>query len=80
MFYAKVWTTIIPPNEAIIRLKIRNNLDEQQARARLASQPTNRQAVDLANVVLCTLWPKEYTREQVDRAWQLLQERLPSWS
>lgn len=69
---------MVPPEEAVLRLKQRNNLDEQQARARIASQPTNQEAVRASNVILCTLWPREYTRQQVNRAWALLQERLVS--
>lgn len=76
----EVWTCIVPPDEAVRRLQERNGLSEQDARARLASQPANTDHVARANVVLCTVWSYEYTQQTVERAWQLLLQRhqLPS--
>ncbi|KAJ3644954.1 hypothetical protein Zmor_022650 [Zophobas morio] len=72
----EVWTTIIPREEAIKRLIARNNFSEEQAVARIESQLSNRKYVEAANVVFCTLWEVEFTKMQVKRAWELLQERL----
>uniref|UniRef100_A0A1B6MQ73 Bifunctional coenzyme A synthase n=1 Tax=Graphocephala atropunctata TaxID=36148 RepID=A0A1B6MQ73_9HEMI len=72
----EVWATIVPPTEAIKRLMERNGLSEEEAKARLESQPTNTEYVERANVVFCSLWQKEFTQKQVDRAWTNLKERL----
>lgn len=71
-----MWVTLVPPEEAIVRMKSRNGLSEEQAKARIAAQPSNSKYVQSANVVLCTIWESEYTKQQVDKAWSLLQERL----
>lgn len=72
----EVWTCIIPPEEAVLRLKNRNGLSEEDARARLSMQISNTDQVKNAHVVLCTLWSYEYTQATVERAWALLCERL----
>ncbi|KAJ8941748.1 hypothetical protein NQ314_010285 [Rhamnusium bicolor] len=72
----EVWTTLVPREEAINRLILRNALTEEQAKNRLDSQSPNTYYVKHANVVFCPLWPPEYTKQQVDRAWELLQKRL----
>ncbi|XP_017772037.1 PREDICTED: bifunctional coenzyme A synthase-like [Nicrophorus vespilloides] len=75
-FCHEVWTTLVPKDEAIARLKSRNKLTEDQAIARINAQAHNTYYVENSNVVLCSLWPVEYTRKQVDKAWDLLQTRL----
>lgn len=72
----EVWTTTVPKNEAVRRLVERNNLTEEQALQRVNSQPPPKSYVKAAHVVFCTLWPKEYTKQQVDRAWSLLRNRM----
>ncbi|XP_044760646.1 bifunctional coenzyme A synthase [Coccinella septempunctata] len=72
----EVWTTVIPKDEAVKRLIERNNLNEEQALLRIQAQPLNSSYVEAANVVFCTLWSTEYTRQQVHRAWKLLQDRM----
>ncbi|XP_074040395.1 bifunctional coenzyme A synthase-like [Leptinotarsa decemlineata] len=72
----EIWATTIPRREAIIRLINRNKLTEEQANNRIDAQPSNCFYVKAAHVVFCTLWPVEYTKEQVVKAWQLMQERL----
>ncbi|KAJ8915136.1 hypothetical protein NQ315_000388 [Exocentrus adspersus] len=74
----EVWTTLVPREEAINRLITRNKLMEEQAKSRIDAQPPNTFYVKNSNVVLCPLWEPEYTREQVRRAWKLLQERIAS--
>ncbi|XP_032566931.1 bifunctional coenzyme A synthase [Chiroxiphia lanceolata] len=72
----EVWTAIIPEEEAVRRIVARDGLSEEAARCRLQSQMTNRQRVEWAQVVLCTLWEPDVTRQQVQKAWDLLQQRL----
>ncbi|CAG9827442.1 unnamed protein product [Diabrotica balteata] len=74
----EVWTTVIPRAEAISRLETRNGLTEEQATSRIDSQPSNKFYVQSSNVVFCTLWPVEYTKQQVIKAWNLLTERIPA--
>ncbi|XP_062363802.1 bifunctional coenzyme A synthase [Cinclus cinclus] len=72
----EVWTAIIPEEEAVRRIVARDGLTEEAARHRLHSQMTNRQRVEQSQVVLCTLWEPDITRQQVQKAWDLLQQRL----
>lgn len=74
----EVWTTIVPREEAISRLMKRNGLTEEQANHRIDSQPSNKVYVKSSHVVFCTLWPVDYTKEQVVKAWNLLAQRMPS--
>ncbi|KAM6042608.1 bifunctional coenzyme A synthase [Theristicus caerulescens] len=72
----EVWTAIIPEEEAVKRVMARDGLSEEAARSRLRSQMTNSQRVEQSQVVLCTLWEPDVTRKQVEKAWDLLQQRL----
>lgn len=72
----EIWACIIPPEIAITRLKIRNGLSEDDAKARLSMQISNTKHVENANVVLSTEWSFEYTQQIVERAWKLLAERI----
>ncbi|XP_054285722.1 bifunctional coenzyme A synthase [Macrosteles quadrilineatus] len=72
----ELWTSIVPPDEAVKRVMERNGLTEQEARARVEAQPKNTEYVELANVVLSSQWRVEYTRKQVDKAWTGLLTRL----
>lgn len=47
----------------------RNTLTETDAKLRVQAQPNNKDQVDEANVVICTLWSHEITEEQVQKAW-----------
>lgn len=73
----EVWVSIVPPEEAILRLKSRNGLSEEEASSRISSQPSNTDLVAKANVVFCTLWRPQYSQKQVEKAWAELGERLP---
>ncbi|CAG9773804.1 unnamed protein product [Ceutorhynchus assimilis] len=75
-FCHEVWITLVPQRDAIQRLVTRNNLDEEQAKNRLESQPSNKEYVENANVIICPLWEVAYTKSQVEKAWGLLQHRL----
>lgn len=57
---------IVPcPCQAVKRIVARDGLTEEAARHRLQSQMTNRQRVEQSQVVLCTLWEPDITRQQV---------------
>ncbi|KAK7109446.1 bifunctional coenzyme A synthase-like [Littorina saxatilis] len=73
----EVWTTFVPREEAIQRVLKRNQLSEEEAAKRLDSQLANKERIAKSNVVICPLWEFEYTRKQIQKAWDLLQQRLP---
>ncbi|XP_035203356.1 bifunctional coenzyme A synthase isoform X1 [Oxyura jamaicensis] len=72
----EVWTAVIPEEEAVKRIVARDGLSEEAARSRLRSQMSNSQRVEQSQVVLCTLWEPDVTRKQVEKAWDLLQQRM----
>ncbi|CAH1954558.1 unnamed protein product [Acanthoscelides obtectus] len=72
----EVWTTVVPRKEVISRLVNRNGLTEEQAVARVEAQPPSTFFVEHANVVFCPYWEVDYTRQQVLKAWELLQGRI----
>ncbi|KAL4660505.1 bifunctional coenzyme A synthase isoform X1 [Arapaima gigas] len=72
----EVWVTVIPEEEAVSRITTRDRVSAEDAQRRLQSQWSNAQHVEHANVVLCTLWEPEVTQRQVQKAWDLLQERI----
>jgi phosphopantetheine adenylyltransferase/dephospho-CoA kinase len=72
----QVWVTIIDETEAIVRLKDRNDLTEEEAKLRIKSQLTNSERVMKANVVFSTKWEQSFTMDQVKKAWDHLQRYL----
>ncbi|XP_073428426.1 bifunctional coenzyme A synthase isoform X1 [Dendrobates tinctorius] len=72
----EVWTVIIPEKEAISRIMKRDGISEEAAKNRLSSQMSNSERVEASNVVLSTLWEPEITQKQIQKAWDLLQERI----
>ncbi|XP_041830848.1 bifunctional coenzyme A synthase [Melanotaenia boesemani] len=72
----EVWVTIIPEEEAMLRITERDGVTTEDALRRLQSQWSNSQQVEHANVVLSTMWEPEVTRKQVLKAWNLLQKRI----
>ncbi|KAM6898288.1 bifunctional coenzyme A synthase isoform 1-T1 [Lycodopsis pacificus] len=72
----EVWVTVIPEEEAVLRISARDGLTAEDALRRLQSQWSNGKQVAHANVVLSTLWEPEVTRKQVLKAWNLLQKRI----
>ncbi|KAM7370727.1 hypothetical protein PAMP_010252 [Pampus punctatissimus] len=72
----EVWVTVIPEEEAVLRITQRDSLTTEEALRRLHSQWSNSKQVEHANVVLSTLWEPEVTRKQVLKAWNLLQKRI----
>ncbi|XP_020020722.2 bifunctional coenzyme A synthase isoform X2 [Castor canadensis] len=73
----EVWTVVIPETEAVRRIVERDGLSEAAARSRLQSQMSGQQLVDQSHVVLSTLWEPHITQGQVEKAWNLLQKRIP---
>lgn len=63
----QVWTTIIPPEEAIRRLMINRKLSKEEAEKRVDAQTDNSTRVRNSNVVFCSLWEPEFTQEQVNK-------------
>lgn len=74
--FHQIWVSIIPEDEAIKRLKVRNNLNEDEAKKRIHNQITNSDRVKHANVVFCTLWDREFTKIQVLKAWKIVSEKF----
>ncbi|GAB0097011.1 bifunctional phosphopantetheine adenylyltransferase - Dephospho-CoA kinase [Sergentomyia squamirostris] len=72
----EVWSLIIPADEAIRRLKERNNLTEQEAKMRIESQLSNETIVEHSNVVFSSLWSYEFTEKQAIKAWNILTKDL----
>uniref|UniRef100_A0A1B0DBI0 Bifunctional coenzyme A synthase n=1 Tax=Phlebotomus papatasi TaxID=29031 RepID=A0A1B0DBI0_PHLPP len=72
----EVWSLIIPPEEAIRRLRERNNLTEDEAKMRIESQLSNQAIVEHSNVVFSSLWSYEFTEKQAIRAWDILQKDI----
>nr|XP_019938799.1 PREDICTED: bifunctional coenzyme A synthase [Paralichthys olivaceus] len=72
----EVWVTVIPEDEAVLRITERDGVAAEDAVRRLNSQWSNAKQVEHANVVLSTLWEPEVTQKQVLKAWRLLQKRI----
>ncbi|XP_004707541.1 bifunctional coenzyme A synthase [Echinops telfairi] len=73
----EVWTVVIPESEAVRRIVERDGLSEAAAQSRLQSQMSGQQLVEQSHVVLSTLWEPHITQRQVEKAWNLLQTRIP---
>ena len=72
----QLWVSIVPPDVAVKRVMERNGLSEEEARSRVSSQMSNKERVSHANVVFCSLWDRDFTRVQVQRAWNMLNKRF----
>lgn len=72
----EVWVTVIPEEEAVLRITERDGVSKEDALRRLQSQWSNAKQVQYANVALSTLWEPEVTQKQVLKAWNLLQKRI----
>uniref|UniRef100_A0A3P8VA96 Bifunctional coenzyme A synthase n=2 Tax=Cynoglossus semilaevis TaxID=244447 RepID=A0A3P8VA96_CYNSE len=72
----EVWVSVIPEEEAILRIQERDGVTREDALRRLESQWPAAKQVQHANVVLSTLWEPEVTQKQVLKAWKLLQKRI----
>ena len=72
----EIWSMIIPPEVAIERLMERNNLNQNEAQARIDSQMNNSIVVANSNVIFSSLWSYEYSQVQAEKAWSELLTRL----
>lgn len=72
----EIWSCIIPKDVAAQRIMERNNLTEDEAKARIASQVKNSVVVEHSNVVFSSLWSYEYSQVQAEKAWSELLQRL----
>jgi len=69
---------IVPPEEAVRRIIERNNLSEEEAKKRLASQVPNTEIVAKSHVIFSSQWDHDFTQKQAERAWQMLTKELDS--
>lgn len=72
----EVWVVVVEPDEAVRRLKERNNLDEDAARARINSQLSNDERRARADVVIENNSTFEELDRRIHEAWDALQARL----
>jgi phosphopantetheine adenylyltransferase/dephospho-CoA kinase len=72
----EVWVSVVPRSEALQRVVERDGVPEEAANKRIDAQITNEERVSHAHVVLSTLWEREETQRQVDKAWKLLESRI----
>lgn len=72
----EVWVVVVEPDSAVKRLALRNNLDEEAARARIASQLTNDERTSRATIVLENNASLEDLTHAIEREWDKLQSRL----
>lgn len=71
----QVWTTIVPPEEAVKRQMESRGLSKEQAELRVHAQVDNQTRVAASNVVFCSLWEPEFTQQQVARCVSILREK-----
>ena len=69
----EVWVVTAPEGDVISRLQARNNLTEEQVRARMASQMSSEERVQHADVVVANDGDLEGLQSQIEKLWQ---ERL----
>ena len=69
----EVWVVTAPEGDVISRLQARNNLTEEQVRARMASQMSSEERVQHADVVVANDSDLEGLQSKIEELWQ---ERL----
>lgn len=72
----EIWVVVVEPELAIKRLAERNGLDEEAARARIASQLSNAERVAKADVVIENNGSLDELQARLRDAWDALQQRL----
>jgi len=68
----EIWVVTCPPEQQLARLISTRGMREDEARARIAAQPSQADKVAQADVVIDNSGPLEATRRQVALAWQAL--------
>ena len=69
----EVWVVVAPEGDVISRLQARNNLTEEQVRARMASQMSSEERVQHADVVVANDGDLDGLQSKIEELWQ---ERL----
>ena len=65
----EVWVVTAPETDVIQRIQTRNNLTEEQVRARISSQMSNEERVKYAHVVVENNGPLEHLRHKIVMLW-----------
>lgn len=71
----EIWVVFVPEEEAISRAMKRDGSSLDKVKQTISSQMSNKEKIDYANVVFCSLWEREKTFKQVEKAWNLLLKR-----
>ncbi|VDK40612.1 unnamed protein product [Taenia asiatica] len=69
----RIWSVFIPRSEAVNRIGARCAITDEEV---LRSRGAGVGPIGRANIVFCTVWDAEFTREQVKRAWQYLSQAI----
>jgi len=72
----EVWLTLVAPAEAAQRLMARSGLSREEAEARIASQLSNQERLEHADVVIDTDCSLAEVARRVDELWESLMARL----
>ncbi|XP_023337100.1 bifunctional coenzyme A synthase isoform X2 [Eurytemora carolleeae] len=72
----EIWVCLIPRDEAVSRIVLRDGKTAEEAEKRVDSQWSNQERCKVAHTVFCTLWDQEVTQRQVELAWNRLREEL----
>ncbi len=72
----EIWVVVVEPDTAVKRLAARNNLDEEAARARIASQLSNDERTAKADIIIHNDGTLAELETSTLREWQALQSRL----
>jgi phosphopantetheine adenylyltransferase/dephospho-CoA kinase len=72
----EIWVVVVEPDNAVKRLAARNGLDEEAARARIASQLSNAERTARANIVIENNGDLAALQARIASLWQELEERL----
>lgn len=72
----EIWSTIVPSELAVQRIKQRNGLSEEEARKRVDSQMENSEIVSKSHIVFSSQWSDEFTQQQADKAWSILMDDI----
>lgn len=76
IYMDEIWLVYLDETTRIQRLMDRNHLSYQDAIKRIASQlPLNKKLADINRIILNTKDP-DYTRKQVEKAWEEIQKRI----
>jgi phosphopantetheine adenylyltransferase/dephospho-CoA kinase len=72
----EIWVVVVEPDNAVKRLAARNGLDEEAARARIASQLSNAERAARANIIIENNGDLAALQGRIESLWQELEERL----